>query len=627
MRKKNFRLGIWGWWQGHNLGDNWIRNILHETFPMAELVPTSVQDFSNYDFMICGGGGLFIYDAISPWNQPEKIKIPFGALGLGAEFAHESNIAKVLQEKANFFFLRDDYSIECMHVSHQAKSYDCTFIKPLAWSDSNTVRTQKVFFVWRDGQELMSNEKFYQYIGREKSEDTARELKQSYQTILKEHFAEILEDDFQTDEYDMEPRMEDAGFVVSGRFHGVVAAIQKGLPFIAIDICPKIRALVKECGLEHYCIKISELDKLSGLIEEAKDNLEDIRSKELQYRTAAHQKIMQDVNTAYYEMMKACKPLRGIHYGSYWMKENDIVSVMADDLEMVSEIKKVDLKIYDNKPDRRVKTILKEPNTVITVLDHKQIVRDVRRYQPDYIVLNSGGLVLEDETFAYLKRHGIKTLGLELSDPDVYPYNGAIYAHKFDLFYTNAKLSLKEQYDPEKVNIRLMPFAASQKHHYYMPKLERKYDIVIVGHARPDRKEIVDRLRTKYKIGAYGNGWDDSLGVVNGIDHVKAINSGKIYLSFAKTVAGYTNVKVGLFEAMACKQVVVTDYMEELGDYFDIGSEVLCYKNVEELEELLDYYLTHEEELEQVRERAYARFLREHTYEVRWANVLKELMV
>lgn len=239
--------------------------------------------------------------------------------------------------------------------------------------------------------------------------------------------------------------------------------------------------------------------------------------------------------------------------------------------------------------------------------------------------MNSAGLVLEDKTFQKLKQLGIKTIGMEMSDPDVYPYNGAIYAHKYDLFYTNSKYSFLNQYNSQKVNIRIMPFAASQKHHYYMPDVKKVYDLVIVGHARPDRIELVRQLEKNFKVGTYGNGWEHSLGVVSGIEHIKAINSGKIYLSFSKTMAGFDNIKVGLFEAIACNQVVITSYMDELNDYFEIGKEVLCYKSESEIPALIEHFLTHEQELEAIRQRAYKKFLSEHTYVDRWVEVLNDI--
>lgn len=226
-----------------------------------------------------------------------------------------------------------------------------------------------------------------------------------------------------------------------------------------------------------------------------------------------------------------------------------------------------------------------------------------------------------------MKNNSLISVGISLSDPDVYPYNGKLYAEKFDLFYTNSKYSLENQYDRQKIKIGIMPFAASMVHHYYMPEVEKKYDVVIVAHARDDRKKIMEKLSSICKVGIYGGGWENSLGLVNGKEHVIAINSGKIYISFAKTVAGYNNVKVGLFEAMACNQVVVTSYMEELEDYFDIGKEILCYKEEEELYELIKYYLIHDMEREKIREAGYRRFLREHTYEKRWDKVLNDMYV
>lgn len=614
------KIGIWGWWQGNNLGDNWIKSILAEAFPFAELVPSSVVDFSGYDFMICGGGGLFIYDVINPWNHMEDFPIPYGIFGLGAEFPHASDIARKLEEKAAFCFVRDQYSIDCMKLSQKSRSYDCTFLRPLKWENQGETDPKKVFFVWRDGHELVNeDERFKDYI---KTNGNEKEL---WDHSIRQNFDTIVEDDFQTQDDELESRIEGCGFVVSGRYHGIMAAIHKGLPFIAIDICPKIRALLEECGLDEYCIKISETEKIQELITKAKANIDEIRKKERNYTTLAHGKMLEHLHMVYREVFKECKPMRGIHYGSYWMKENDIINVMADDLSDLCELKKIDLHVYDQKPDARVKCMMKEPNTLITILDDRKIKRDIKRYQPDFIVLNSGGLVLEDQTFEYLKAQGVKTIGLELSDPDVYPYNGAIYAHKFDLFYTNAKYSLENEYDHEKVNIGLMPFAASQKHHFYMPEVERKYDVVVVGHARADRQEIIDRLRPMCKVGTYGDGWDESLGTVNGIEHVKAINTGRMYLSFSKTVAGFNNVKVGLFEAMACKQVVITEYMEELEDYFKIGEEILCFRGIQELKKLIEYYLKHTEELEQIREKAYQRFLSEHTYVERWTDVLQKV--
>lgn len=610
------RIGIWGWWQGNNLGDNWIKNTLKKIFPYAVFIDTTVLDFKDFDFIICGGGGLFIYDVISPWNTYIG-EVPYGMLGLGAEFPHKSNISLELAGKAEFFLARDQYSLDCMHVSNLERSYDITFASPLLWRNENEIDLSKLYFIWRDGKELTDNKQFKEYI-------CYKNVKDDWECLLRNNFSEIIQDDFQTSEANIQERISQSGFIISGRYHGIIAAIQSGLPFIAIDICPKIRALTKECGLDEYCIKISDIKSISDLIQSAKLNIQEIRKREKLFCIQAALTLQNQINIAKKKIFKRIKPFRIIHYGSYWMGNNDVVNVMSDDLINYSDVNKINLNIYE-KADDRVKAKISTPNGCICILDTARIANDIEQFHPDFLILNSGGLILEDDAFHFAKKSGVIVIGISLSDPDVYPYNGQLYAHKFDLFYTNSKYAYENLYNKRLVNIKLMPFAASLRHHYYMPHVEKIYDIVIVGHARKNRLEIVKKLSKYFKVGTFGNGWEESLGEVHGIEHVKAINSGTIYLSFAGTVAGYYNVKVGLFEAMACNQVVVTEYMEELKDYFKIGEEILCYHNEKELLEIMHFYLSHIEERERIRKNAYTRFLKDHTYERRWEQVIEDI--
>ena len=392
------KLYIWGWWQGNNLGDNWIKKILNFFFPEACFIDTSVKRFEKDSFVICGGGGLFIYDVIDPWNDKQN-KIKYGILGLGAEFPHETMNAVNVYKNAKFFYVRDRYSAECMHLGDIERSFDLTFALPLTWTELSEEKRNKVFFVWRDGNELLQNEKFRTYICPDENNDS---YKKWYNTI-KPFFSQIISDDFQTKDDNIEERMSDCGFVISGRYHGIVAAIQKGLPFIAIDICPKIRSLLKECGLEDYCIKISETDRIETLIRKALNNIDEIRKKEKEYTNLANATLLYQIASAKYEILKVLKPLRIIHYGSYWMKKNDVVNTMADDLADLCKLKKIDLRLYTKHPSRRISSNNDTPNGKQCILSKKSVLNDIRRYKADAIVLNSGGLYLDDETFEILK--------------------------------------------------------------------------------------------------------------------------------------------------------------------------------------------------------------------------------
>ena len=280
------KVAIWGWWQGRNLGDNWIKKTLREFFRGAIFINTTQRDFQKYTFVICGGGGLFIRDVIAPWNGP--VQTPFGVLGLGAEFAHADTIACELSRKADFFYLRDEYSVACMKTAPQTRSYDLTFAKPL--SANKAPDLNRALFVWRDPGQLLAYPDFKNYIGEVESYAAWREK-------LSGEFTQIDENDFNTGQCGIEKLISDSGFVISGRYHGVVAAIQKGIPCIGIDLCPKIRSLMREAGIEEYCLKPGETGAIRHMIRKAKKEHLDIRQKQAVFCQKAHTTVLAHINS------------------------------------------------------------------------------------------------------------------------------------------------------------------------------------------------------------------------------------------------------------------------------------------------------------------------------------------
>ena len=294
--KNKHKLAIWGWWQGQNLGDNWIRHVMSQNFPEAICVETNEYDIEQYGFVICGGGGLFVKEVIPPWNR-RKIKVPYGMLGLGVEFQQTLNHAHRLAENAKFFFVRDQESIERMNLSRIDRSYDVTFSFPLRFVDENELDMDKALFAWSILPDLFVRSEFCEYIQNDSNPH-------DWLRIFGSQFKEVNLDDFHTTDHDIESRFEGHGFVVSSRFHGVVASIQKGIPFIAIDASPKIRDIMRDSGLEEYCIKYDQINQISGLIAKAKDNFRSIREKQKTYRERAHKKIIKDVLVAKNEVAK-----------------------------------------------------------------------------------------------------------------------------------------------------------------------------------------------------------------------------------------------------------------------------------------------------------------------------------
>lgn len=323
-------------------------------------------------------------------------------------------------------------------------------------------------------------------------------------------------------------------------------------------------------------------------------------------------------------MQSKKSPLKGICYGSYWMGVNDIVFLMHQELSRICHLSVIDTHIYDgNFHDYLTPDYSINKHRPIYWLKHKQLLKDVERFAPDFIMVNSGGMGLTMESANYLKSKKIITIGISLSDPDVFPDHGKRYFNNFDIFYTNSLYSIQHQYVRNE-KIKHLPFAASENMH--SPQIGyKRHDIVIVGHARKNRIDMVNRLRMQFNVGTYGNGWGPGTSAVHGINHAKAINSGKIYLSDSSTVAGYLNVKVGVFEAAACKSLIITEKNEEIDRYFSPGFEVLQYENEVELVDLIEFYLRNPEASEWIANNCYKRFLKDHTWKSRLEKVLEDV--
>ncbi|HUT53005.1 MAG TPA: glycosyltransferase [bacterium] len=320
---------------------------------------------------------------------------------------------------------------------------------------------------------------------------------------------------------------------------------------------------------------------------------------------------------------------RVLHLGSYLHGVNDIVYLMRQDLTPLCELTAVDMRLYPGRwrywPLHRP---LVEPEGKVNWIRPERIGRIIARARPEAIICNAGGLSFRPEHHQRLADQGIIRVGIALSDPDVFPDHGRLFARYFDLFYTNAEKSLAD-YQAIGVRARLLRFAGSPRLHRPRPEVPRTCDVVVVGGARPDRRELVDKLRSAgFSVGLFGRGWNSPPRrdvIVRGESHVQAINSGKIYLSFSQTMAGYINIKVGIFEAAACGACILTEKFPEMESCFEYGQEILGYTSHDEAVELVRTYIADPERRQEIADNCYRRFGAEHTWNRRWEQVLTDL--
>ena len=84
-------------------------------------------------------------------------------------------------------------------------------------------------------------------------------------------------------------------------------------------------------------------------------------------------------------------------------------------------------------------------------------------------------------------------------------------------------------------------------------------------------------------------------------------------------------VRLRDFEAPMSGAFYMVEYMEELEEFFEIGKEIVCYHDKEDLADKVKYYLNHDAERERIRQAGYRRAVSEHTWQKRFERVLREI--
>lgn len=111
-------------------------------------------------------------------------------------------------------------------------------------------------------------------------------------------------------------------------------------------------------------------------------------------------------------------------------------------------------------------------------------------------------------------------------------------------------------------------------------------------------------------------------------DICQAFNHYEVILNFSNVWADgrpgsrlIPHVRLRDFEAPMCRTCYLTGWSEELEEFYEVGKEVETYRTPEELVDKTQFYLTHPDEAERLREAGCCRALHDH----QWTNRFQEL--
>lgn len=148
--------------------------------------------------------------------------------------------------------------------------------------------------------------------------------------------------------------------------------------------------------------------------------------------------------------------------------------------------------------------------------------------------------------------------------------------------------------------------------------------------ANRERVAILNKLAEKYDVKFYTRDQDtsqlsDKVKVLPGLHYDNEISqtyyNSKININITLHCIE-SGAPQRIFDVMAAGGFMLSNYQKELEDLLIVGEEIVIYHDLTELEELVEYYLTHEEERIRIARKGQQKVLKFHDFHERMEQVM-----
>ena len=260
-------------------------------------------------------------------------------------------------------------------------------------------------------------------------------------------------------------------------------------------------------------------------------------------------------------------------------------------------------------------------------------IRDlVRKHNIKLLVVPNLYYELSPTFINELRAIGCNSMIVFFDDSMRFENTNRFYLNSFDFYLTHESVDSKLLYKPYGIEPEFFPNLPSRTFYDGIIKdldkstLKCVKDVVFVGARIADRDIFVNYLKDNgIDIEAFGRGW--VAGMLSTDEMIAAFNLSKISLSFVKTVdgSGRFQLKGRLFEIVMSGGFVLSEFCEELTDYFDIGSEIDTFKTPQELLDKVRFYLENRDLRDEMSARAKDKAEKKYSFESSWLRYLTDI--
>ena len=246
------------------------------------------------------------------------------------------------------------------------------------------------------------------------------------------------------------------------------------------------------------------------------------------------------------------------------------------------------------------------------------------------------------ETLEYLKSRYIT---FNWFGDDSWRFNDftARYANSFTFCSTTDKFSFHKYIQLGQNNIIMSQWAVINTPPPESIEVDYEFDVSFIGGFNHARDWFLKTLKKRgIKVEAFGNGWPNGMVSLERMNEIFLKSKINLNLSNSKcfdiryvlshplrlahtlkTKKDATQIKARHFEIPYNGGFQLSDYSSGLEEFYDIGKDVACYKDIDEASTMIEYYLNQNNEREAMKKQAFEKAVNSHTYMHRLDHVIQ----
>jgi len=275
----------------------------------------------------------------------------------------------------------------------------------------------------------------------------------------------------------------------------------------------------------------------------------------------------------------------------------------------------------------------------------KILIRKISDFRPQLILVIKGDRIPLEIIREVKEKFKIPVANYWLDDPGLIEISRKI-SPAYDFFFTNDPETVQIHKESGCPHVGFISFGCLPDLHKKIQLSQEEYekyssDLCFAGTVTEGRVKVLEAL-SDFNLKVWSPRFVYSLKENFRIEKTKLPPSSPLYSKFTdrsiwneELVKVYNASKIVLnihslqtipimrdFEVTGCGAFLLTDYARSLETMFKLGEEIICYKNIEELKDMVKFYLSHSSEREEIARKGNLKAYRNHTYARRMEELI-----